>query len=113
MTPPRFKDLAAVDAALAAPTFVVFKHSLVCPVSDRAFREYEAFHAARPDVPTAWIDVIGERAWSRHVAAAGGVTHESPQALYVKDGRVVWHASHGGITRATLEAAVARASWSR
>jgi bacillithiol system protein YtxJ len=105
MTPPRFADLAAVDRALAAPRFLVFKHSLICPTSDRAFAEYEAFHAAHPDVPTAWIDVIGERAWSRHVAAQTGVTHQSPQALYVVDGRVAWHASHDEITRRTLAAA--------
>ena len=106
MTPPRFRDLAAVDEALAAPTFLVFKHSLICPTSARGFAEYAAFVRAHPDVPTAWIDVIGERPWSRHVAARTGVTHQSPQALLVKDGRVVWHASHGAITRAALEGAV-------
>ena len=106
MTPPRFADLAALDRALEAKLFLVFKHSLVCPTSARWFAEYEAFHAARPDVPTAWIDVIGERPWARHVAAKTGVTHESPQALLVVDGRVAWHASHGGITRAALAAAV-------
>jgi bacillithiol system protein YtxJ len=108
MTPPRFTGLAAVDAALAAPRFLVFKHSLICPTSDSAFAEYEAFVAAHPDVPTAWIDVIGERAWSRHVAATTGVTHQSPQALVVVDGRVAWHASHGGITRRALAAAMSQ-----
>jgi bacillithiol system protein YtxJ len=107
MTPPRFADLAAVDRALAAPLFLVFKHSLICPVSARAFAEYEAFAAARPDVPTAWIDVIGERPWSRRVAEATGVTHQSPQALLVRDGRVAWHASHGAILRQALEDATA------
>jgi bacillithiol system protein YtxJ len=107
MTPPRFPDLAAVDAALAAPRFLVFKHSLICPTSDRAFEEYEAFVASHPAVPTAWIDVIGERAWARHVAAATGVAHQSPQALWIEDGRVAWNASHGGITRRSLAAAVA------
>jgi bacillithiol system protein YtxJ len=106
MTPQRFADQAALDRALEAKLFLVFKHSLICPVSDRGFAEYEAFVAARPDVPSAWIDVIGERPWARHVAAATGVVHESPQALLVRDGRVVWHASHGAITRASLAAAV-------
>ena len=109
MTPPRFADLAAVDKALAAREFLIFKHSLVCPVSARAFAEYEAFVASHAAVPTAWIDVIGERPWSRHVAAVTGVTHESPQALFVRGGKVVWHASHGGITRKRLSAAVRRA----
>jgi len=108
VTPPRFADLAAVDRALAAPAFLVFKHSPICPVSADGFAEYDAFVSSRPDVPTAWIDVIDERAWARHVAAKTGVTHESPQALFVRDGRVVWHASHGAITRAALASAVAR-----
>lgn len=108
MQPPRFADLAAVHRALAAPLFLVFKHSLICPVSARAFAEYDAFRAAHPEVPTAWIDVIGERTWSQHVAAVTGVPHESPQALVVRDGRVVWHASHGEITRKALAAAVGR-----
>lgn len=102
----RFRDLADVDAALAAADFLVFKHSNRCPVSAAAFEEYEAFVAAHPTAPTAWIDVIAERPWSQHVAAATGVTHESPQALLVRDGRVVWHASHGAITRASLASAV-------
>ena len=108
MKPPRFPDLAAVDAALAAPRFLVFKHSLICPTSARAFEEYVAFVAAHPGVPTAWIDVIGERPWSRHVADATGVTHQSPQALFVEGGKVAWHASHGGITRKALETAAGR-----
>ena len=106
MMPPRFADLAAVDHALAAREFLVFKHSLICPASARAFTEYEAFVASHQSVPTAWIDVIGERPWSRHVAAVTGVTHESPQALFVRGGKVAWHASHGGITRKALASAV-------
>lgn len=107
MTAPRFADLAAVDAALAAPLFLVFKHSLICPTSATAFAEYEAFRAAHPGVPTAWIDVIGERTWSRHVADRTGVVHQSPQALLVRGGKVAWHASHGAITRKALARAAA------
>ena len=107
MTLHRFRDLADVDAALAAPEFLVFKHSNRCPVSAAAFGEYEAFVAAHPSAPTAWIDVISERPWSQHVAAATGVAHESPQALLVRGGRVVWHASHDAITRDSLASASA------
>lgn len=105
MAPPRFPDLAALDRAFTAPLFLVFKHSSRCEISTAAFSEYEAFAAARPDVPTAWIDVIAERPWSLRVAEKSGVAHESPQALLVRDGRVAWHASHGKITRRALETA--------
>jgi bacillithiol system protein YtxJ len=36
------------------------------------------------------------------------VTHESPQALWIQDGAVIWHASHGAITQASLKEATAR-----
>lgn len=102
----RFTDLASIDAALAAPEFLLFKHSTACSVSAKSFREYEAFRAAWPEVPTGWIDVVADRAWSQHVAAVTGVHHESPQALLIRKGRVVWHTSHGAITRAALADAV-------
>lgn len=98
---------ADLGDALAAPRFLLFKHSPVCATSARAFDEYEAFAAAHPDVPTAWIDVIGSRPLSRRAAEATGVVHESPQALWIVDGRAAWHASHWNLTRAALGRAVA------
>lgn len=106
MTSARFPDLASIDAALAAPEFLVFKHSLTCPVSAKAFTEYQAFCAAWPEVPTAWIDVVAERPWAQRVATATGVRHESPQAILLRKGRVVWHSSHSAITRSALADAV-------
>ena len=105
MAASRLANLDALDRALAAPLFLLFKHSARCGVSASAFAEYEAFAAARADVPTAWIDVIAERPWSQHVAERTGIAHESPQAILVRDGRVAWHASHGAITRRALDAA--------
>ncbi len=95
---------ADLDAALAAPRFLLFKHSLICPVSTAAFREYTAFVAAFPDVPTAWIDVIGSRPLARRIAEATGVRHESPQALWLMAGRAKWNASHAAIKHASLAA---------
>jgi len=96
-------DEAALDAALDAPAFLLFKHSLICPTSAQAFNEYRHYLNEHGDaVPTAWIDVRGQRPLSQKVEAATGVRHESPQALLVKGGQVVWHASHGSITRDSL-----------
>jgi thioredoxin 1 len=104
--PNQFDSDDALADALVAPLFLVFKHSTSCPISARAFAEYQAFLAARPDVPTAWIDVVDQRPWSQRVEEATGVRHESPQALLVRDGRVAWSASHGAITAVSLAAAV-------
>lgn len=110
MEPRRIRTDDELDAALAAPRFLLFKHSRVCPTSGAAFEEYEQFHAARADVPTAWLDVLGSAPLSRRAAAATGVTHESPQALWIVGGRVVWHASHEAITARALAAATAVAA---
>ena len=103
------RDEAELRAAMASPEFLLFKHSLICPVSARAFREYAAFVDGGAGVPTAWVDVIGQRPLSRAVETDTGVAHESPQALLFRGGSVVWSASHGGITRKTLASALAAA----
>ena len=79
-------------------------------MSDRARREYERFLEAHPTVASAWLDVIAERPLSRSIAEESGIRHESPQALLFVDGQCVWNASHGGITRQTLEEAVSNGS---
>lgn len=109
MKPPaslQLTDEASVRAALAGDV-LFFKHSQICPTSDRAAREWHAFVQDHPDVTTGWIDVIAGRTLSRWVAEHTGVRHESPQALLVRDGRVVWHASHHDVTADALERAVA------
>lgn len=92
-----------IEAAFEAPAFLLFKHSPICPVSDRAFGQYRRFLAERDDVPTGWIDVIAQRPTSQDVARRTGVRHESPQALLLRGGRVTDSASHGGITAAWLD----------
>ena len=94
----RIEDRSGLREALGADLFLLFKQSFRCPISLRAFAEYEAFVAAHPDVPTGWIDVVADRELSQEAARRTGVTHESPQALLIRDGAVAWHASHGAIT---------------
>lgn len=106
MSPVRL-DEAALERAVAAPRFLLFKHSLVCPISAAAFAEYERFVAAHPEVPTGWVDVIAARPAVRALAERTGVKHESPQALWFVDGRVAWSASHAGINATSLARATA------
>ncbi len=96
-------DRADLETLFEAPLALLFKHSLICPVSARAFGEYERF-LADVDVatPTAWVDVIGQRDLSRTIEERTGVHHESPQALVLVRGEVRWDASHGSITSAAL-----------
>ncbi len=113
MNEPELLDTAeALDAAFTAsheqPVFV-FKHSLVCPISSAAWSRFARFARVHPEgARFLFVEIQKTRPLSNAVAQRTGVRHESPQALLLREGVVVWHASHGGITESTLAEALAR-----
>ena len=101
---PAMREARALVAA-SEPT-VLFKHSVTCSISIAVKREYDAFVRQYPHVPTRLVVVQQERPLSNAIADVLQVRHESPQALVVKDGHVLWHASHSRITAERVGAAV-------
>lgn len=94
--------LRTLRSAAAAQPVLVFKHSPICPVSHRAEAELEAFLGgleADRELVLARLDVIAQRPLARGLTAALEVRHESPQALWFEHGELVWHGSHGALTR--------------
>ena len=115
---------------------LLFKHSYTCGVSLEALDELVAHlnergpkgsaletasapqpsgsapqpHASvlRHDCPPqyAMVTVQTHRAVSNAIAQKLGVRHETPQALLVKNGRVVWSASHFRVTAAAVDDAI-------
>lgn len=76
----------------------IFKHSLTCPISSRAFDEYRAFaDDGAAEGSCALIEVQNARQLSNELARRTGVRHESPQALLLRHGEAAWHASHSQI----------------
>lgn len=76
---------------------ILFKHSLTCPISARAYRQMSEL-----DTPVALVVVQEARAVSREVEQLTGVQHESPQVIILRRGQPVWHASHFDITADTV-----------
>ncbi len=72
---------------------LLFKHSTTCPISTHAHREM-----AQLEVPVNMVIVQSGRDISQEIARRTGVRHESPQTLVVRNGEVVWTASHYDIT---------------
>jgi len=92
----------ALEESSARPV-LLFKHSLTCPISARAYREFQSYlENAEPQVSYHLITVQTARAASNETASRLHVRHESPQAILVRDGREVWNASHFDITAARL-----------
>lgn len=86
------------------PLFI-FKHSTRCNISADAYDAYAAYLRTAPNdaIDYTIVDVLESRPVSNDIAAALGVTHASPQAILVKDGKAAWHTSHWHITEAALE----------
>jgi bacillithiol system protein YtxJ len=82
--------------------FLLLKHSTTCPISHRAYQEYEEFLEANPNVNGFFLTVQDARPLSNYLAETYHVKHESPQAFLFLNKAVAWHASHGRITRNTL-----------
>ena len=99
-----------LDRALAATDerpLLLFKHSFSCGVSAEALDELVAHLNERElDASYAMVTVQTHRDVSNAVAKKLGVRHESPQALLIRDRRVVWSASHFKVTAAAVAAAL-------
>ncbi len=88
---------------------LVFKHSLTCPISSAALRQYQSFLDDRPgDDPAVYtlVEIQNAREVSTEIARLTGVRHESPQALLLRGGEVAWHASHWSIRAEALASAL-------
>jgi bacillithiol system protein YtxJ len=108
-----------IDESQSRPV-LLFKHSRSCGASLEALDELVAHlndrlgdrgperSAPRDSRPLqyAMVTVQTHRAISNAVAQRLGVRHETPQALLIRDGRVVWSASHFRVTAAAVEDAI-------
>ena len=109
----KLSELAELDEAIVRshqrPVWI-FKHSLICPISTRAWAEYRDFVAEAGDgqADFAVIEIQNARPVSNAAAERTGVRHESPQAILLVDGRPIWNASHSGITARSLAEAAAQ-----
>lgn len=72
---------------------ILFKHSTTCPISQGVYRE-----VSNADADINLIVIQNARSVSTAIAEKTGIRHESPQAIVLKNGEVVYHASHYDIT---------------
>lgn len=103
------EDLNLLLAGTAERPALIFKHSLSCGTSAMAMEEMTDLVASGPlEVEFALVRVQAARAVSDAIATRLKVRHESPQVLLVRDGKVIWSATHWGVNAATVQAALGR-----
>jgi bacillithiol system protein YtxJ len=100
------QDLEALLERSKTDPVLIFKHSTQCSISGHVHSDFMDFEGENQNLPCGVVLVIENRRLSNAIAQRFGIRHESPQALLVKDGHVVWHASHWSITPESLGAAL-------
>jgi len=78
---------------------VIFKHSTRCSVSSMALSRLERnWNTTKTgNLEMYFLDLIIYRSVSNAIAEKFSVRHESPQLLLIKNGEVIYHASHNEI----------------
>jgi len=103
----RIDELERLIVESKAQPVLLFKHSFTCGVSAEALDELIShLNEQNVDVRYAIVTVQTHRDVSNAVSSKLGVRHETPQALLVRDGRVVWSASHFRVNAQELNKAL-------
>ncbi len=94
-------------AASGERPLLLFKYSATCGTSAQALDELFAHLNEHPaDVTYAIVTVQTHRDVSNAIAHTLGVRHETPQMLLIRDGHVVWSASHYRVTADAVNSAL-------
>lgn len=96
-------DRPTLDGVLERGSALLLKHGARCPISAHARDEVTTFAAAHPELAIYSLEVTDNPELSSRVSEALGIRHESPQAIVLRDGRAVWHATHYDIDSPALE----------
>jgi len=101
---------AAVEESFDRPV-VILKHSDSCGRSDYAMETaFGELGRWAQGVSCRVVVVQERRGLSDAIERRLKVRHATPQLLLLRNGRVVWHASHWGITDAAMQRALADAT---
>jgi bacillithiol system protein YtxJ len=76
----------------------IFKHSTRCSISSVAKTRLSTFWDFKEELPVYYLDLISYREISNLIAEKFKIRHESPQLLIIKNGEVVYNASHLSIS---------------
>jgi len=84
--------------------FLILKHSERCIVSRTVMKDFMKFYKYNPDrFFYLVVDVIENKTLSKSIAEEYKVIHQSPQILFIKNGKCIYHESHNMINFNTID----------
>lgn len=98
------KQLDVIASESSQIPVIIFKHSTRCGISRMSLKGFESEYAIDQDKAKPYfLDLLNYREISNAIAEKFGVYHESPQLLLIKNGKAVYHESHGSISAEILK----------
>ena len=99
----QIENLADIITQSYQKPIFIYKHSSICPGSARAKESVDSFLQTYQNVDVFQITVQTDRALSNEVAKEFQIKHESPQLLFLKNGKVERVLNHYQISFSTIE----------
>lgn len=91
-----------IESSFSIPQ-LVFKHSTRCSISRYVLSDFiSGYSFSAQDFGAWYLDLLNFRSISNAVADRLEVTHQSPQLLVIKNGKVVAYSSHEQINSLVL-----------
>ncbi|MEX1193095.1 MAG: bacillithiol system redox-active protein YtxJ [Brumimicrobium sp.] len=92
----------AIDKSNTIPS-LFFKHSTRCSISSMALSRLENEWGESNSCNLYFIDLIAHRDVSNALAEKLNVFHQSPQAILIRNEKVIYDASHGEISATAIK----------
>ena len=90
-------QLDEINALSNSKPVLLYKHSTRCHICTISKNRLELYWQAELGIEPYFLDLIAHRDVSDEIARRYQVTHQSPQVLLIRNGKCVYHASHGDI----------------
>ena len=98
------EQLKTAIASSNSKPIVLFKHSTRCSISSMAKSRFENNWDIENNYANLYyLDLIAHRDISNEITNITGVEHQSPQAIVIKDKKVIYEASHSTIDAKSIK----------
>lgn len=85
-------------------TVAILKHSTSCGISRMVLRQFEqSYDLKDQQMKLYFLDLLAYRDISNKIASRFNVPHQSPQILVIRNGKVIFDASHSSIQAEKLK----------
>ena len=82
---------------------LIFKHSTRCSISRMALKQFENEFNLQDKIAIYYLDLLEFRSISNEIASRFKIEHQSPQIVLIKNGAVIYDASHSDIDALKLQ----------